>query len=206
MKIETRSRELPNRREFNLACAALGLSLPAISARFAAAAGAEVAASRTVKLPDGTLVAAVGQGTWHLGQGRHPAALEEEALRTGISLGMTLIDTAENYGGGRSEELISRVIASQRDRVVLVSKVETNHVSGDAMARACEDSLARLGTNYLDLYLLHQPVASAQFAGVVAGFESLRAARKDSCLGCVQLFSSPDGRSVQGRRRRTLRD
>jgi diketogulonate reductase-like aldo/keto reductase len=153
-----------------------------------AAAGAEANAGHTVKLPDGTLVAAVGQGTWHLAQGRHPAALEEEALRTGLSLGMTLIDTAENYGNGRSEELISHVIASQRDRVFLVSKVETNHVSGDAMARACEGSLARLGTNYLDLYLLHWPVASTQFAGVVAGFESLRSAGKIRAWG-VSNFS-----------------
>ena len=79
------------------------------------------------------------------------AALEEEALRTGISLGMTLIDTSGNYGEGRSEELISRVIAGQRNRVFLVSKVETDQVSSDALARACEASLARLGTDYLDL-------------------------------------------------------
>jgi diketogulonate reductase-like aldo/keto reductase len=188
MKIDDTTMELPSRREFNTACVAFGLSLPAVSARFVAAAGAEANAGHTVKLPDGTLVAAVGQGTWHLAQGRHPAALEEEALRTGLSLGMTLIDTAENYGNGRSEELISHVIASQRDRVFLVSKVETNHVSGDAMARACEGSLARLGTNYLDLYLLHWPVASTQFAGVVAGFESLRSAGKIRAWG-VSNFS-----------------
>jgi diketogulonate reductase-like aldo/keto reductase len=186
MKID--AKELLSRRKFNLACAKLGLSLPALSARFAATAGAETAAGRTVKVPDGTLVSAVGQGTWHLGQGRHQAALEEEALRTGISLGMTLIDTAENYGEGRSEELISHVIGSQRARAFLVSKVETYHVSGDAMARACEGSLGRLGTNYLDLYLLHWPVASAQFAGVVAGFESLRAAGKIRAWG-VSNFS-----------------
>jgi hypothetical protein len=65
------------------------------------------APTRTVKLRNGAVVPAVGQGSWHLGQGRHPAALEEEALRTGISLGMTLIDTSGNYGNGRSEELIS---------------------------------------------------------------------------------------------------
>ena len=64
---------------------------------------------------------AIGQGSWHLGQGRHPAAVEEEALRLGVSLGMRLIDTAENYGDGRSEELISHAIAGQRDRVFLKS-------------------------------------------------------------------------------------
>ena len=68
---------------------------------------------------------------------------------------MTLIDTSGNYGGGRSEELISHVISGQRDRVFVVSKVEPHEVRGDAMARACEASLARLGTDYLDLYLLH---------------------------------------------------
>jgi len=77
-----------------------------------------------VKICDGVIVPALGQGSWHLGQGRHPAAAEEEALRTGISLGMTVIDTSEGYGGGRSEELIGRAIAGQRDRVFLVSKVD----------------------------------------------------------------------------------
>jgi diketogulonate reductase-like aldo/keto reductase len=101
------------------------------------------------------MVPAIGQGSWHIGQGRHPATEEEEALRTGLSLGMTLIDTSGNYGGGRSEELIKRVIVGQRDRAFVVSKLEPNEVTGDAMARACEASLARLGTNYLDLYLLH---------------------------------------------------
>jgi len=135
-------------------------------------------AARTVKLPDGTSVTALGQGGWHLGQGRHPEAVEEEALRTGISLGMTLIDTSGNYGNGRSEQLIGHVIAGQRDRIFLVSKVEGDQVSGDGIARACAASLARLGTDYLDLYLLHWPVPSGQFPGVVAAFEKLRAAGK----------------------------
>jgi aryl-alcohol dehydrogenase-like predicted oxidoreductase len=90
-----------------------------------------------------------------LGQGRHPETAEEEALRTGLSLGMTLIDTAEMYGDGRSEKMIGRVIAGQRDRAFLVSKVSPNHVTGDGIARACDASLARLGTDHLDLYLLH---------------------------------------------------
>jgi aryl-alcohol dehydrogenase-like predicted oxidoreductase len=75
---------------------------------------------RTVKFQDGTIVPAIGQGSWHLGEGRHPDAIEEEALRTGLSLGMTLIDTSEGYANGRSEELIGRAIAGQRDRVFLV--------------------------------------------------------------------------------------
>ncbi|TLY55626.1 MAG: aldo/keto reductase, partial [Gammaproteobacteria bacterium] len=148
------------------------------SARVLATGAASKTAGRTVKAPDGTTIPALGQGSSHLGLGRHPPAVEEEALRTGISLGMTLIDTSGNYGNGRSEELISHVIAGQRDRIFLVSKVEASQVSGDGIARACEASLARLGTDYLDLYLLHSPVPSTQFSGVVAGFEQLRTAGK----------------------------
>ena len=188
---DTTNRRLLNRRQFSGRCAAFGLAFPALSALIAAKADAQVAgtgeaskpAARTVKLPDGTTVTALGQGGSHLGQGRHPPAVEEEALRTGISLGMTLIDTSGDYGNGRSEQLIGHVIAGQRDRVFLVSKVERNEVSGDGMARACEASLARLGTDHLDLYLLHWPVPSTQFSGVVAGFEQLRAAGKIHAWG-----------------------
>src|SRR5205807_6615783 len=154
-------KHLLNRRQFSARCAAFGLSFPALSAMLAAQATAPVPgagaaskpAARTVRLPDGATVPALGQGCWHLGQGRHPLAVEEEALRTGIALGMTLIDTSGNYGNGRSEQFISHVTAGQRDRVFLVSKVEPNQVSGDGIARACEASLARLGTDHLDLYL-----------------------------------------------------
>ena len=189
-----------SRRELNTAFVAFGLSLPA--ANFAAAAGAEPnAVTRTVKLASGTIVPALGQGTWHLGQGRHPATLEQEALRTGLSLGMTLIDTSGNYGSGRSEQFIGHVIAGQRERIFLVSKVEGDEVSGDGIARACAASLARLGTDHLDLYLLHWPVPSAQFSGVVAGFEKLRAAGKIRAWGVSNfntrqmedLFRVPDG-------------
>jgi diketogulonate reductase-like aldo/keto reductase len=159
-----------------------------------ALSGASVLAAdsppRTLKLRNGAIVPAIGQGSWHLGQGRHPAALEEEALRTGISLGMTLIDTSGNYGNGRSEELISHAIGGQRDRVFLVSKVEANEVPGDRMARACEASLRRLGTDYLDLYLLHSPVPNSQFFDVVAGFEQLRAAEKIRAWGVSNFNTS----------------
>ena len=190
------NKHLLNRREFTARCAAFGLSLPAVSAMSATQATAQVPgsgaasqpAARTVKLPDGTTVPALGQGAWHLGQGRHPPAVEEDALRTGIALGMTLIDTSGNYGNGRSEQLISRVLVGQRERVYLVSKVEGDQVSGDGIARACAASLARLATDYLDLYLLHWPVPSAEFSGVVVGFESLRAAGKIRAWG-VSNFS-----------------
>src|ERR1035438_4899453 len=159
------SKHLLNRRQFSARCAAFGLSFPALSAMIAAPAAAQVldtgaasnSAARTVKLPDSTTVPPLGQGCWHLGQGRHPAAVEEEALRTGISLGMTLIDTSGNYGDGRSEQFISHVIAGQRDRIFLVSKVEGDQVSGDGIARACAASLARLRIQHLELYFLPLP-------------------------------------------------
>jgi diketogulonate reductase-like aldo/keto reductase len=205
------SKPLLDRRRFNALCATIGLSVPtvgtgitALSAETVAApaAGPQTkAAGRTVKFADGTVVPAVGQGTWHLGQGRHPAAVEEAALRLGVSLGMRLIDTSGNYGNGLSEKLISQVITDQRDRIFLVSKVEAWQVSGDGIARACDASLARLGTNYLALYLLHWPVPSTLFAGVVAAFERLRAAGKIRAWGVSnfktsqmeQLFRVPDG-------------
>jgi diketogulonate reductase-like aldo/keto reductase len=203
------NKHLLNRRQFSARCAAFGLSLPALSAMIAGQAAAQVLgtgaaskpAARTVKLPEGTTVPPLGQGCWHLGQGKHPLAVEEEALRTGISLGMTLIDTSGNYGNGRSEQFISHAIAGQRDRIFLVSKVEGNQVSGDGIARACEASLARLGTDHLDLYLLHSPVPSAQFSGVVAAFEQLRVAGKIRAWGVSNfdmgqmedLFRVPDG-------------
>jgi diketogulonate reductase-like aldo/keto reductase len=205
------NRQLLNRREFNGFCAALGSSLPGVGATFAALSGASAlaaatgvasnGAARTVKFRDGTVVAALGQGSWRLAQGRHPEAVEEEALRTGLSLGMTLIDTAELYGNGRSEELIGRVIAGQRDRVFLVSKVLPEHVTGNGIGRACEASLARLGTDHLDLYLLHWRRWVTDLSGVVTAFESLRAAGKIRAWGVSnfnvndmeELFHIPHG-------------
>ena len=176
---------LLSRRDFNERCVALGswVTLSGALAFDAATALAATGMERTVKFGDGTSVPAIGQGSWHIGQGRHPAADEEEALRTGLSLGMRLIDTSGNYGEGRSEELIKRVIAGQPDRAFVVSKVEADEATGDAMARACEASLARLGTDHLDLYLLHAPTPSAEFPEVVAGLERLRAAGKIRAWG-----------------------
>ena len=193
---------LLSRRQFGARCAAFGLTLPVLGARVLAAAGAaSETVGHTVRLPDGTVVPALGQGAWHLGQGRHPSAVEEEAVRTGISLGMTLIDTSGNYGNGRSEQFLGHALAGQRDRIFLVSKVEANEVSGDGIARACAASLARLGTDHLDLYLLHSPVPSRQFSGVVAAFEQLRMAGKIRAWGVSNfdtgqmedLFRVPDG-------------
>jgi diketogulonate reductase-like aldo/keto reductase len=200
------SEHLLSRRQFGARCAAFGLALPALLAARADAQAPDTGApakpaARNVKLPDGTDVTALGQGCWHLGQGRHPVDVEEEALRTGISLGMTLLDTSGNYGRGRSEEFLSHVIAGRRERIFLVSKVEGDEVSGDGIARACAASLARLGTDHLDLYLLHWPVPSSQFAGVVAGFERLRTDGKIRAWGVSNfnvsqmedLMRVPDG-------------
>jgi diketogulonate reductase-like aldo/keto reductase len=199
MKMEETNKQLLGRREFNGLCAALGSSLPAVSTMIAALSSASAPAAatgaasdgavRTINFPDGTIVPALGQGSARLAQGRHPEAGEEEALRTGLSLGMTLIDTSEGYGNGRSEEFIGRVIAGQRDRVFLVSKVDD--VTGDGIARACEASLARLGTDHLDLYLLHWRSRDTDLSGVVAAFESLRAAGKIRAWG-VSNFKASD--------------
>jgi hypothetical protein len=142
-RVKSSDMRLLTRREFNERCLALSsrVTLSGALALDTVTAIASADTARSVKFRDGTVVPAIGQGSWHLGQGRHPAAEEEEALRTGLSLGMTLIDTSGNYGEGRSEELISRVIAGQRNRAFVVSKVEAYQVTGDAMARACEASL-----------------------------------------------------------------
>jgi diketogulonate reductase-like aldo/keto reductase len=184
---------LLSRREFNGLCVLLGslVTSSGTSALVLEAVVASASDERTVKFRDGTIVPVLGQGSWHLAQGRHPTAEEEEALRTGLSLGMTLIDTAEIYSNGHSEELISHVIAGQRDRVFLVSKVPPTHVTGGGMARACEASLARLGTDRLDLYLLHWRDADTDLSAVVAGFENLRATGKIRAWG-VSNFKVSD--------------
>ena len=203
------NKHLLNRRQFGARCAALGLSFPASSAMIAVQASAQDLgtgaesnpAPRTVKFPDGTTVPALGQGSWHLGQKVHPLSVEEEAMRTGIALGMTVIDTSRNYGDGKSEKFIGHAIAGQRDRVFLVSKVQEDEVVIGRFASAFEGSLARLGTDYLDLYLLHSPVPSRYLSGVVAKFEQLRAAGKIRAWGVSnfnvdqmeELFRVPDG-------------
>jgi len=168
---------LLNRREFNGLCLALGsFATPTGAVALDAAAGAaSTGAGRTVKFRDGTIVPALGQGSAGLGKGKHPQAVEEEAVRTGLSLGMTLIDTAEMYG---SEDFIGRAIAGQRNRVFLVSKVWPSHVAGNGVMRACEASLKRLDTDHLDLYLLHWPNGVTNLSSVVTAFENLRSAGK----------------------------
>ncbi|MDQ1154716.1 aldo/keto reductase [Brevundimonas sp. SORGH_AS_0993] len=111
--------------------------------------------TRLVTFADGTTVPALGQGTWEIGDNPAWRDEEQQALARGIDLGMTLIDTAELYGDGRSERLVGEVIAGRRDEVFIVSKVKPENASEMKMMLACEKSLERLGVERLDLYLLH---------------------------------------------------
>jgi diketogulonate reductase-like aldo/keto reductase len=130
----------------------------------------------------GVEVPVIGQGTWMIEGGREAERRAVAALRLGLDLGMTHIDTAEMYGNGRAEELVGEAIAGRRQEVFLVSKVLPSNASYDGTLRACERSLRRLQTDYLDLYLLHwqgrYPVADTMRA-----MESLVASGKIRFLG-----------------------
>ena len=110
---------------------------------------------KMIALPDGTTVPALGQGSWMMAEDADRRADEIAALRTGIDLGMTLIDTAEMYADGESERLVGEAIAGRREDVFLVSKAYPQNASRTRLPQACEASLRRLGTDRLDLYLLH---------------------------------------------------
>ncbi|EIV92368.1 aldo/keto reductase [Frankia sp. QA3] len=113
------------------------------------------AAVRTVELPSGEPIPALGLGTWHLAEDPRRHAQEIEAIRTGLDLGISLIDTAEMYADGAAEELVGEAIDGRRDEVLLVGKVLPQHATVRGTIAACEASLARLRTDTLDLYLLH---------------------------------------------------
>jgi len=112
-------------------------------------------AVRTVSLPSGEAIPVLGQGTWHVGENPRRRAEEIAALRLGIELGMSLIDTAEMYANGHAEELVGEAIEGRRDEVFLVSKVLPQHATLRRTIEACERSLMRLGVDEIDLYLLH---------------------------------------------------
>jgi diketogulonate reductase-like aldo/keto reductase len=146
--------------------------------------------SRDVRLPSGESVPALGQGTWQMADDASRRVQEIEALRFGVELGMTLIDTAEMYGEGAAEELVSEALAGQRDRLFLVSKVYPHNASRRGVVQACERSLKRLKTDRLDLYLLHWR-GSVPLEETVAGFEELRRAGKIRHWG-VSNFDTED--------------
>lgn len=110
---------------------------------------------RELQLPDGGRLPALGQGTWGMGERRAQRAAEVAALRHGMDRGLALIDTAEMYGSGGAEEVVGEAIRGRRDEALLVSKVLPSNASRRSTIRACEESLRRLNTDHLDLYLLH---------------------------------------------------
>src|SRR5213075_1377472 len=132
---------------------------------------------KTVSLPDGTRVPALGQGTWRMGESESAHNDEVAALKLGIELGMTLIDTAEMYGDGRAEEIVAKAISGQRDRVFVVTKVYPHNASRTEMPKACERSLKRLRIEVIDLYLLHWR-GDVPLAETVGTFEHLRSSGK----------------------------
>jgi diketogulonate reductase-like aldo/keto reductase len=143
-------------------------------------------ASRHVRLPDGTMVPALGQGTWHMGERGARRAEEARALRLGLDLGMTLVDTAEMYADGGAEEVVAEAIAGRREEVFLVSKVYPHNAGERKLEQACERSLKRLRVETIDLYLLHWR-GSVPLADTVEGFERMRAAGKIRRWGVSNL-------------------
>ena len=155
---------------------------------------------RTLKLPDGETIPVLGQGTWGMGESPGRRATEVAALRHGLALGLTLIDTAEMYGEGGAEEVVGDAIAGCRDQTYVVSKVYPHNASARGTVAACERSLGRLRTDRIDLYLLHWRGAHP-LAETVAAFERLRRDGKIRHWGVsnldaaemVELAGVPDG-------------
>ncbi len=141
---------------------------------------------RKVALPSGEHVPAFGQGTWRMGEDRAIRAEEIETLRLGLDLGATLIDTAEMYGEGRAEELIGEAIEGRRNEAFLVSKVYPHNASRRGTVAACDRSLRRLGTDRIDLYLLHWR-GSVPLSETMEAFMALQQAGKIRHYGVSNL-------------------
>jgi diketogulonate reductase-like aldo/keto reductase len=141
---------------------------------------------KTVALPSGERVPVLGLGTWNMGDARARRAEEIATLRMGLDAGATLIDTAEMYGDGRSEELVGEAIAGRRDGVFLVTKVYPHNASRKGVPAACERSLRRLKTDRIDLYLLHWR-GNVPLAETMAAFAALKAAGKIRHYGVSNL-------------------
>ncbi len=155
---------------------------------------------KTVHLPTGEQVPALGQGTWEMGDRPKTRNAEMAALKAGVDLGMTVIDTAEMYGEGESEKLIAEALKDRREEIFIVSKVYPHNGSEAGVKAACERSLKRLQTDRIDLYLLHWR-GGEDLEGVVGGFEMLKAQGKIRHWGVsnfdtedmVELFSLENG-------------
>jgi len=145
---------------------------------------------KKIALPSGREVPALGLGTWNIGDSSRRRSQEIAALQRGIELGMTLIDTAEMYGEGASEQLIGDAIRGQRDKVFLVSKVYPHNASRRRAVEACERSLRRLGADCIDLYLLHWR-GSIPLQETFEAFEGLKRAGKIAAFG-VSNFDTSD--------------
>ena len=158
---------------------------------------------KTVAFPDGERVPALGQGTWRMGENRSTHDSEVAALRLGIELGMTLIDTAEMYGEGGAEKVVADAIDGQRERVFVVTKVYPHNASRSKLPKACDRSLKRLRIDAIDLYLLHWREKTPPLEETVGTFEKLRSAGKIKRWGVSnfavddmqELFSLDDGRN-----------
>ncbi|TIT17731.1 MAG: aldo/keto reductase [Mesorhizobium sp.] len=159
---------------------------------------------RTTTLPCGEAVPVLGQGTWKMGEDARRRADEANALKLGLDLGMTLIDTAEMYASGGAEEVVAEAIAGRRDEVFVVSKVLPSNASRAGVKRACENSLRHLATDRIDLYLLHWP-GSVPLMETAEAFEALKAAGKIRYWGVSnfdtdemeELVRLPAGGNVQ---------
>jgi diketogulonate reductase-like aldo/keto reductase len=161
-------------------------------------------AVRTVALPSGERIPALGMGTWRMGEDPLLRDSEIAALRLGVDLGLTLVDTAEMYGDGLTEELVGEALAGRRDEVFLVSKVMPHHATRRGTVAACAESLDRLRTDHLDLYLLHWrgrvPLTEtlAGFADLVASGRIRRWGVSNFDVGdMAELVGLPGGGGVQ---------
>jgi aldehyde reductase len=159
---------------------------------------------KTVTLPCGAAVPALGQGTWNMGENRAARKSELAALQLGMDLGLTLIDTAEMYGEGAAEELVAEALAGRRGEAFIVSKVYPHNASRKGTAAACERSLKRLKTDRIDLYLLHWR-GNIPLEETMQALDGLRQAGKIRHYGVSNLdladmqalWKTPEGRNVQ---------
>ena len=145
---------------------------------------------RTTKLPSGEALPVLGQGTWRMGENARARKTEVAALRLGIDLGMTLIDTAEMYADGGAERIVGEAISGRRDDVFIVTKFYPQNATRERMAAACERSLTRLATDRIDLYLLHWR-GDVPLRETLAGFDALLRSQKIRYAG-VSNFDVDD--------------